>query len=171
MLGAGALRWPRGMVQGGRWEGGSGWGTCVYEKKNIALKMCPLLWLGVFIKLQAQRLFHSNSIQTLVDLVRSYFVSMDVVPAAWQDFCIPELDFPGGSMVKNPLANTRDARDAGLTPGSGRSSGGGDGNPLQCSCLENSVDRGAWRAAVHGVTKTWTWLNTHTHDLRLTSFS
>ena len=45
------------------------------------------------------------------------------------------------------------ARDAGLIPGSGRSPGGGHGNPLQYSCLENPMDKGAWRAAVHGVTK------------------
>ena len=50
-------------------------------------------------------------------------------------------------MVKNPPAN---AGDKGLIPGSGRSLGGGDGNPLQYSYLENSVDRGAWEATVHG---------------------
>ena len=84
------------------------------------------------------------------------------------NFCIPELDFPGGSVVKNPLAN---ARDAGLIPGLGKSSGVGTGNLFQHSCLHNSMDKGAWQAAVHGVTKTCTWLNTHTHDLRLTFFS
>ena len=47
-------------------------------------------------------------------------------------------------MVKNPPANTGDIRDAGLIPGSGRVPGGGYGNPLQYSCLENSMDRGAW---------------------------
>ena len=44
-----------------------------------------------------------------------------------------------------------DARDMGSIPGSGRSPGGGNGNPLQCSCLENPMDRGAWWATVHGV--------------------
>ena len=58
--------------------------------------------------------------------------------------------FPGGSMVKNPPAN---AGDTGSIPGSGRSPGEGNGNPLQNSCLENPMDRGAWRATVHGVTK------------------
>ena len=58
--------------------------------------------------------------------------------------------FPGGSVVKSSPAN---AGDAGLTPGSGRSPEGGHGNPLQCSCLENPVDRGAWWATVHGVAK------------------
>ena len=47
-------------------------------------------------------------------------------------------------MVKNPPDNTEDVRDMGLIPGSGRSPGGGNGNPLQYSCLENPMDRGAW---------------------------
>ena len=56
--------------------------------------------------------------------------------------------------------------DIGLIPGLGRSPGEGHGNPLYYSCLENSVDRGAWRAIVHGVAKNRTrlnWLSTHTH--------
>ena len=58
--------------------------------------------------------------------------------------------FPGGSVVKNPPAN---AEDVGSVPGLGRSPGGGNGNPLQYSWLENSMDIGAWRAPVHGVAK------------------
>ena len=53
--------------------------------------------------------------------------------------------------VKNPIANAGDIRDEGLIPGLGRSPGGGHGNPLQYSCLENPMERGAWRATVHGV--------------------
>ena len=60
-------------------------------------------------------------------------------------------DFTGGSVVKN-LPAKADVRDKGLIPGLGRSPGGGNGNPLQYSCLENSVDGGAWWATVHGVT-------------------
>ena len=56
-------------------------------------------------------------------------------------------------MVKNPPANTRDARDVGSIPGSGRSPGGENGNPFQYSCLENPMERGAWWATVHGVTR------------------
>ena len=56
-------------------------------------------------------------------------------------------------VVKNLPANAGDVRDEGLTPGLGRSPGGGHGNPLQYSCLENSMDRGAWWATVHGVTR------------------
>ena len=58
--------------------------------------------------------------------------------------------FPGGSVVKNPPPNTGDSRDAGSIPGSGRFPGERNGNPLQYSCLRNLMDRGAWRATVHG---------------------
>ena len=66
--------------------------------------------------------------------------------------------FPGGTLVKNLPANTGDRRDMCLFPGSGRYPKGGNGNPLQYSCLENSMDRGAWQATVHGVTKSRTRL-------------
>ena len=60
--------------------------------------------------------------------------------------------FPG----ENLPANAGDIRDAGSIPGSGRSPGGGHGNPFQCSCLENPKDRGAWQAIAHGVTQSQT---------------
>ena len=65
-------------------------------------------------------------------------------------------------MVKHPLANARDAGDMDSIPGSGRSPGGGNGNPLQSPCLENSMGRGAWWATVHGVAKNQTRLSEHT---------
>ena len=61
-------------------------------------------------------------------------------------------------MVKNLLANARDVRDAGSIPGSGRSPGGGHGNPLQYFCLENPMDIGTWQATVHRVIKSQTQL-------------
>ena len=70
------------------------------------------------------------------------------------------MGFLGGPMVKNPPAN---AGDVGLIPGWGRSPGGGNGNPLQYSCLENPMDRGVWWVTVHGVMKSWTWLSIYTH--------
>ena len=63
------------------------------------------------------------------------------------------LGFPGGTSIKNPPTNAGDKRDVGSVPGLGRSPGGGHGNPLQYSCLENSMDKGAWQATVHRVTK------------------
>jgi len=59
-------------------------------------------------------------------------------------------------VVKNPPANAEDIRDRGSITGSGRSSGEGNGNSLQYSCLENSMDRGAWWATVHRVAKSRT---------------
>ena len=56
-------------------------------------------------------------------------------------------------VVKNPPANSGNKRDVGVIPGSGRSPGEGSGNPLQYSCLENPMDREAWRATVHRATK------------------
>ena len=59
-------------------------------------------------------------------------------------------------LVKNPSAKAGDVRDVSSVPGLGRSPGGRQGNALQYSSQENSIDRGAWQAAVHGVTKSWT---------------
>ena len=64
--------------------------------------------------------------------------------------------FLGGSVVKNLPANTGDIKDTGSILGLGRSPGGGHGNPLQYSCLENPMDRGAWQAIVHRVAKSQT---------------
>jgi len=58
-------------------------------------------------------------------------------------------------VVKNPLINAGDLRDVGSIPGLGRYTGGRSENPLQYSCLENPMDRGAWRTTVHGGTKSW----------------
>ena len=66
------------------------------------------------------------------------------------------MGFPGGLGVKNPPASEGDRRDVSLTPGSGTSPGGGHGNPFQYSCLGSLKDRGAWRAAAHGVRKSQT---------------
>ena len=78
--------------------------------------------------------------------------------------------FPGGASGKEPTANAGDVRDMDLIPGSVKSPGGGHGNPPQYSCLENTTDRGAWQAIVHGVTKSWTRLKRlcmHTRTLLL----
>ena len=73
------------------------------------------------------------------------------------------MGFPGGLVIKNPPANAREVRDTGLIPVLGRSPGGGNGNPLQYSCLGNPMDIGSWWATVHGVMKSWTWLSDWAH--------
>ena len=69
---------------------------------------------------------------------------------------MPFMGFLGGSDSKESACN---AGDQGLVPGSGRSPGEGNGNPVQYSCLENSMGRGDWQATVHGVTESWTQLS------------
>ena len=73
----------------------------------------------------------------------------------------PQSILPGGSDSK---ASAHNAGDLGSIPGLGRSPGEGNGNPLQYSCLENSIDGGAWWATVHGVTKSWTRLSNFTSE-------
>ena len=65
----------------------------------------------------------------------------------------------GASLVADSEESTCNSGDPGSIPGSGRSPEEGNGNPLQYSCLENPMDRGAWRATVHGVAKSWTLLS------------
>ena len=74
--------------------------------------------------------------------------------------------FPVALVVKNLPADAGDIRDAGLIPGSGRSPGGGHGNPLQDSCLGNPLDRGPWRASVQRVTRSRTRLSTQVPGIR-----
>ena len=69
------------------------------------------------------------------------------------------MGLPGGTSGKEPCASTRDLRDTDFIPRSGRSPGEGHGNPLQYSCLENSMDREAWQATVRGVAKSQTRLS------------
>ena len=75
------------------------------------------------------------------------------------------MGFPGNSVVKNLPGNAGGKGDTGSIPGLGRSPGGRNGCPLQYSCLDNPMDRGAWWATVHGVTKNQTQQRTHTHIL------
>ena len=74
-----------------------------------------------------------------------------------------QTDLSRAQLVKNLPAEAGVTRDVSSIPASGRSPGGGNGNPLQCSCLENSMDRRAWRVKVYGVAKNQTWLSAHTH--------
>ena len=84
------------------------------------------------------------------------FVKLNSLSRKWP-FVFRKLTlFPGSSAGKGSACN---AGDLGSIPGSGRSAGEGIGYPLQCSCLENPLDRGAWRVTVHAVAKSWTWLS------------
>ena len=85
---------------------------------------------------------------------QAWFPRLSIFPIG-----LPRLDFPGGSDGK---ASAYNVGDPGLIPGSGRSPGEGNGNPLHYSCLENPMDGGVWLATVHGVTKSQTQLSDFT---------
>ena len=98
-----------------------------------------------------------------VSQIQNLGIILDFLPSYNLPLQMPHylLGFPGGKelgcpVVKNPPANEGDVRDAGSIPGSGRSPGGEHGNPLQYSCPENPMERGAWWATVHGATKSQT---------------
>ena len=91
--------------------------------------------------------------QSLLVSLMTFFFFQDLVTKIW-------LGFPGGRVVKYPPANAGNERDMGLILELGRSSGEGNDNPFQNPCLENSMDRGAWWATVHRVTKSQTQLST-----------
>ena len=96
-------------------------------------------------------------------LVDKYIINLQGILPTFQN-CIPEntcylgfsflcKGFPGGSVLENLPASAGDSGDVGSIPGSGRVPREGNGNPLPYSCLEDPMDRGTWRATVHGVTK------------------
>ena len=72
------------------------------------------------------------------------------------------MGFSYGTVLKNLPANAGDTGEVDSTPGLGRAPGEGNGNPIQYSCLENLIDRGAWWATVHGVARSWTRLSDFT---------
>ena len=99
-------------------------------------------------------IFHMFIVISHGNLVYNFLLAHDVV-------------LPGGTVVKNLPANAVDTRNSGLIPESGRFPRGGNGYPLQYSCLENFMDRRAWQAMVHGVAKSQTpqTINTHIKHL------
>ena len=94
------------------------------------------------------------------NLLRSYWMGASpfLPPEAQTDqsYYLAREGFPSGSVSKESACNTDSTGDGGSIPGLGRFPGGGDGNPLQYSCLKNSMDRGAWPATVHGIAKSQT---------------
>ena len=129
VLWAGALGRPRGMRWGGRRERGSGWGTHVNPRLIHVNVWQKLLQYCKVISLQLIKINEKKKRKTLV--------------IYWK------------KKLKKCMYNmvSGDTRESNLIAGSGRFPGEGNGNPLQYSCLENPMDKGAWWATVHGVTK------------------
>ena len=109
-----------------------------------------LIWLRG--KIHKHICTHVHKYQRFIHTYVSIYMYTHTHTHIYECVCvyIVYMGFPSGSVVKNPPANTG---DTGLIPGQGRSSGEGNGNPLQYSCLGNPMDRGAWCAAVYGVTR------------------
>ena len=104
-----------------------------------------------------------STLQVIVDKVLNSFWAKTSAPGESGQLITPSLKWPDGSAGKE---SSSDAGDLGSIPGSGRSPGGGNGNPLQYSCLGNPMDRGACGVTVHGVAKSQTWLSTLGHMRR-----
>ena len=122
--------------------------------ENMVLYKC---WLsGISYKWK-----YDNSVFPLLFTDSSYFLILAyfVILVSFYGYLYQFKSFPGGSDGKPSACS---AGDLGSTPGLGRSPGEGNGNPLQYSCLENPMDRGAWRATVHGVAKSQTQLSNFT---------
>ena len=139
-------------------------------------------WLSIIFSLKRSRAFINSRVGWGV-LPRWYFSSVQslsrvqLFETLWTAACQASLSITNSQslpklksielvmpsqvalLVKNPLANAADVTDTGLIPGSGGSPGGGHRNPLQYSCLENSMDGGAWWATVHGVSNIQTQLS------------
>ena len=112
----------------------------------IYIYFLTLVWFAMFQ-------VYSNVIQLHLYIFICVCVCVCVCTYMCAHVCIWGDGFHVALVVKNPPAKAGDIRDLGLIPGSGRSPRRGHGNPLQYSCLENPMDRGAWRATVHRVAK------------------
>ena len=125
---------------------------------NGALHLCAVPLSSVFTP------YRCSPASPLHTHTHSYLLSVITKKTSHQLYAnwgvIQQCTTPWWLRRKEPACNVG---DPGSIPGSGRSPGGGNGNPFQCSCLEHSMDRGAWRATVHGVAERQTWLSDKHH--------
>ena len=132
----------------------------------------PLGWTGLISLLSKglSRVFSNTTVQKHQYIcVYMYIINQYIIWLIWHGLYMTsdtnEVGFPDSSVHKDFACQFRRCRRLGLRPGLGRSPGEGNGNPLLYCCLENPMDKGAWWATVHGVTKSQTrlkWLSTHT---------
>ena len=126
----------------------------------------------LFVQSRKQRAKRTRRCEVLLHLWREWFWQgtwrKDLGPERIISNSKPFIGLPWWLSGKESICNARDPGDASLIPGLGRSPGGGHRNPLQYSCLENTMDKGAWWAPVHRVAKSWTlmkWLSMYTQAL------
>ena len=142
----------------------------LFPAKALEFEVCPLrCWKGTLAKMKEALKSHRTSTYSsprghLGNQERlkpsCYIITNYLVPGLCPIKSYPKYlpKWNSGTVEQNARANAGDIHDMGSIPGSGRSPGGGHGNSLQCSCLENPMDRGIWQATVHGVTESWTQL-------------
>ena len=111
--------------------------------------------MGIFENISYHQAKNQLTVVEILGLTN--FVSLPGISPFFAVFS-EQIGFSDDSMAKESTCNGGDIADAHSVPGLGRSPGGGNGNPLQYSCLEDPTDRGAWWATVHGVAKSWTGL-------------
>ena len=131
---------------------------CTQVTDLLSLEARVLIPVTLLLRPGSYPLFYATSFSETFSVVQGSSVGSPVL-----SFFHPSvLPFSGAPqvvlVVKNPPASVGDIRDVGSVPVSGRSPGGGHGNPLQLSCLEHPMDTGVWQATVHRVTKSWTQL-------------
>ena len=133
---------------------------------EVSLDLLPLHNIlhqdGAFVTIDEPTLTHRNHPDSIVYLmIHSWYCTPYGFGQIYNDIWASQVVL----VEKNPPANAGDVRDEGLSPRSGRSPGGGHGNPLQYFCLENPMNRGAWWTTVPGVTKSQTQLSIDVHSL------
>ena len=136
------------------------------SSQYLAQNPIPYIQLKTFSNVQQRKLYYLNSIRknfwdksVLMKFKFSYIPHSQGNRTHEYIMLNRQTASQGALVVKNPPANAGDTRDAGSIPGLERSPGGGNGNWLQYSWLGNCIDAGAWRATVHGVAKSRTWLS------------
>ena len=145
------LEWNKGLEA----HRGPSWSFMTVHSFTNVKRHSPFAW-GTAWEF-CQRLWAATSLATSEQSEKSSFYGVGVCRARWNQQSRQGIwGFPDGSVVNNPPAN---AGDAGLIPGSGRSPGVGNSTPLQYSCLENPMDREAWRATVQEVAQSRAQLN------------
>ena len=135
---------------------------CTMEKvkESEVAQLCPTLLDPMDCSLPCSSILGIFQARVL-EWVAIFFSRGSSQPRDWnQVSCIAGRLYPlSHQRIPDGKESACNTGDSGLIPGLGRSPGKGHGNPLQYSCLENPMDRGAWRATVHGVTKSQTWLS------------
>ena len=149
-----------GSQRAGSWLLGNNQVACVSGVPIVWPLISPSRWPLLCVTCSCRPAAHLHVSQHLTFLRRAGTWWGGSGCCSWPSIFSPSswsMGFPDGSVVQK---NQYNAGDSGSISASRRSLGGGNGNALQYSCLKHPMDRGSWRATVHGVAKSWTWLST-----------